>query len=209
MAGTAGATLGRRDRKVAATRQSIVDAALSLIAEHGFNATTIEQITERADVGQRTFFRYFPTKESVVFADVEQKWDRAVAVLDDRPIDEPPFLSLRAALDELARLAAADVDSIRLRMRLADEHPAIANYHRELFAVRLGDRFASFVAERLGVDQTTDPRPGMWTALAMASFRIGFEQWLAHALVGDLHGFMDDAMTAAADAIRTMHAGTA
>ena len=128
MAGTAGATLSRRDRKVAATRQSIVDAALSLIAEHGFNATTIEQITERADVGQRTFFRYFPTKESVVYADVEQKWDRAVAVLDDRPIDEPPFLSLRAALDELARLAAEDVDSIRLRMRLADEHPA----HRRL-----------------------------------------------------------------------------
>ena len=160
-----------------------------------------------ADVGQRTFFRYFPTKESVVYADVEQKWDRAVAVLDDRPIDEPPFLSLRAALDELARLAAAeDVDSIRLRMRLADEHPAIADYHRELFAVRLGGRFASFVAERLGVDPTTDPRPGMWTALAMSSFRIGFEQWVANDLVGDLHRFIDDALTAADDAIRTTHA---
>ena len=208
MAGTAGATLSRRDRKVAATRKSIVDAALSLIAEHGFNATTIEQITERADVGQRTFFRYFPTKESVVYADVEQKWDRAVGVLDDRPIEEPPFLSLRAALDELARLAAEDVDSIRLRMRLADEHPAIADYHRELFAVRLGGRFASFVAERLGVDQTTDPRPGMWTALAMASFRIGFEQWVANDLVGNLHRFIDDALTAADDAIRATHAAT-
>jgi AcrR family transcriptional regulator len=56
---------GRRERRKSETRERIFRAALSLFAERGFFATTVEDITEAADVGKGTFFSYFPSKEHV------------------------------------------------------------------------------------------------------------------------------------------------
>jgi AcrR family transcriptional regulator len=56
-------SLGRRARRQAVTRARIVRAALDLFARQGFFSTTVEQITEAADVGKGTFFNYFPSKE--------------------------------------------------------------------------------------------------------------------------------------------------
>lgn len=57
---------GRRERRRAETREKIFRAAMTLFAERGFFATTTEDITEAADVGQGTFFNYFPTKQHVL-----------------------------------------------------------------------------------------------------------------------------------------------
>jgi len=57
---------GRRARRQAETRARILRAALDLFARQGFSATTVEQITEAADVGKGTFFNYFPAKEDVM-----------------------------------------------------------------------------------------------------------------------------------------------
>ena len=58
-------TPGRRERRKRETRERIFRAALSLFAERGFFGTTVEDITEAADVGKGTFFSYFPSKEHV------------------------------------------------------------------------------------------------------------------------------------------------
>ena len=57
---------GRRERRRVETRDKIYNAALALFAERGFMDTTVEDITEAADVGKGTFFNYFPTKEHVL-----------------------------------------------------------------------------------------------------------------------------------------------
>ena len=57
--------LGRRERKRFETRERIFRCAMRLFAERGFFATTVEDITEAADVGKGTFFNYFPSKEGV------------------------------------------------------------------------------------------------------------------------------------------------
>ncbi len=57
---------GRRERRRAETRERIFRAAMRLFAENGFSETTTEQITDAADVGQGTFFNYFPTKPHVL-----------------------------------------------------------------------------------------------------------------------------------------------
>ena len=49
------------------TREALTDAALALFARDGFDTTTADRVAEQAGVSPRTFFRYFPTKESVVF----------------------------------------------------------------------------------------------------------------------------------------------
>jgi len=68
--------LGRRQRRRAETRERIFAAALQLFAEHGFTATTVEEITEAADVGKGTFFNYFRSKEDVLGALAEVQLDK-------------------------------------------------------------------------------------------------------------------------------------
>lgn len=64
---------GRRERKKEETRRRITLAALELFHEKGFEATTVDEITERADVAKGTFFNYFPKKESVLEA-LSEEW---------------------------------------------------------------------------------------------------------------------------------------
>lgn len=74
---------GRRERRRAETRERIFRAALHLFAERGFLATTVEDITEAADVGKGTFFNYFPSKEHVLSAFGEMQVSRLVATVGD------------------------------------------------------------------------------------------------------------------------------
>ena len=82
---------GRRERKRTETRERIFRAAMELFAQHGFLATTVEDITEAADVGKGTFFNYFPSKEHVLGVLHEVQLDkvaeaRAAAESGERPI---------------------------------------------------------------------------------------------------------------------------
>jgi AcrR family transcriptional regulator len=81
---------GRRARRHADTRERIFRAALKLFAEHGFQETTIEDITEAADVGKGTFFNYFPSKEHVLKAFGEiQRGKIETALLEARSAQTP------------------------------------------------------------------------------------------------------------------------
>jgi len=93
----------RRERRVMETRRAIIAAARDLFEEHGYAQTTVEQIADAADVAPRTFFRYFPTKESLLFAELDELRNQMLAALEARPEDEPPLRSLSIVLAELAR----------------------------------------------------------------------------------------------------------
>src|SRR5688572_9909759 len=61
-----GLELSRRERKKDETRKRIFKAAVKLFKDKGFEATTVDEITERADVAKGTFFNYFPKKEAIL-----------------------------------------------------------------------------------------------------------------------------------------------
>jgi AcrR family transcriptional regulator len=92
---------GRRDRKKRETRQALREAAQRLFAEQGFAETTIDDITEAADVSRRTFFRYYSSKEDLLRADVTDLLPRMLDALRARPASEPPLLAILAALRTL------------------------------------------------------------------------------------------------------------
>ncbi len=80
--------LGRAQRRASRTRKRLLDAALAMFSDKGVEATAIEDITERADVGKGTFYRHFGNKEAVVAALIESAVDRLVDRI--RSASKPP-----------------------------------------------------------------------------------------------------------------------
>jgi AcrR family transcriptional regulator len=89
----------RRERKRAETRERIFRAALQLFAERGYLETTVEDITEAADVGKGTFFNYFPTKEHVLAQYGEERVEQVSRALERARSGKE---SVSSALKELA-----------------------------------------------------------------------------------------------------------
>lgn len=177
-----------------------MSAALEMFAERGFQATTVDEIAGRADVAPRTFFRYFPTKEAVLFAEAGAQRERVIRQLAARPGDEHPFLSLTSAVGDLADDIAGQGEAIKLRSRIAAENPAVWSYERTMLEADMAETLADFVAGRLGVSATSDPRPQVWAALVMMTFRIAFHQWLDGGQEGPLRQAVGRALAAAAEA---------
>jgi len=91
------ASMGRRQRHSAEIRERLFRAALKLFAERGFSETSVEDITEAADVGKGTFFNYFPSKDHILLAFGEMQLAKLEeAVSKARAIDEPMPQFLRA-----------------------------------------------------------------------------------------------------------------
>ncbi len=90
---------GLRERKKARTREAIQEAALRLFRERGYSSTTVEQIAEAADVSERTFFRYFPSKaETVSYDPIEPLVAESFV---GQPAELDPTAALRAAIREV------------------------------------------------------------------------------------------------------------
>lgn len=90
-----------RDRKAKETRARIATTALDLFISQGYAETTFDQIAEAADVGRRTIFDYFPTKEALLFDHLVVRHELAIQRLRDRPPSEPAVVSLHAVMREL------------------------------------------------------------------------------------------------------------
>jgi AcrR family transcriptional regulator len=88
---------GRRERRSAETREGLFHAALELFARKGFTETTVEDITEAADVGKGTFFNYFPSKDHLLLAFGEMQLEKLQAAVEEaRRSDEPMPQFLRS-----------------------------------------------------------------------------------------------------------------
>jgi AcrR family transcriptional regulator len=118
---------GRRDRKKSETREALRTEAHRLFAEKGFAKTTIDDITEAADVSRRTFFRYYDSKDDLLQTDVADLLPVMLAALRARPASEPPFTAILAVLrtmigpdgpPALARSLASPAEGIRARLSL-------------------------------------------------------------------------------------------
>lgn len=115
-----------RDRKRARTRQALVDAAVELIERKGYEATTIADIAAAAEIGTRTFFSYFPSKEDLLFPETDRRVRVAVDAIASRSPDEEPvdvlLRALREATDESEDMTGP---LAALRIRLTMEVTAV------------------------------------------------------------------------------------
>src|SRR5690606_9974570 len=152
--------MGLRERKKEKTRLALVDAALDLFLEHGYDATTIDQVAGAADVSPRTFFRYFTSKDHLILWFHDQMEETMLEALAARPAGEPPFASmthaLRAQLRTMEEATPEDVERFLKVRRLLDATPHLASsaYAR---AIETERRLVETVAARRGLDPAPPP----------------------------------------------------
>ncbi|GAA3117565.1 TetR family transcriptional regulator [Streptosporangium carneum] len=168
---------GLRERKKQKTRLALVDAALDLFAEQGYEATTVDQIAAAVDVSPRTFFRYFATKEDVALSLPHHGQEVMIAELAARPAEEPPFTALTQAMRALVTmLKEGDLtDSARfLKAReLIENTPALLGGSVRRM-MENEQRLVAEIARREGADRD-DLLAHFVVALSMAVARVGFE----------------------------------
>ncbi|MEU0564384.1 TetR family transcriptional regulator [Nonomuraea sp. NPDC005983] len=170
--------MGLRERKKEKTRLAILDAAIDLFLEQGYDSTTVEQIAGAVDVSPRTFFRYFTSKDHIVLWFHDQGEEIMLETLQARPADEPPFTSLahalRAVLSNVADSTPADTQRFLKLRRVLEEHPHLVG-----LSVARGTeterRLADEVAARRGVDPAQDRLTHLIVAFAMSTMRVGFD----------------------------------
>jgi AcrR family transcriptional regulator len=100
--------IGRRETNKRATRAAIREAAERLVAEQGFEATTVRQIADAAQVTERTFYRYFDGKVGLVTDQAAAWMERLHDAIRDRPPAEEPLEAVARGMGEMVRQASAN-----------------------------------------------------------------------------------------------------
>ncbi|KUN41173.1 TetR family transcriptional regulator [Streptomyces longwoodensis] len=145
--------VGRRERKKAATRQAIADAALQLFMERGYDRVSIRDVAEQADVSTATVFKHFTGKEALVFDQEEGNDARLVAAVRDRGPGESVLDALRRhVLDTW--LPIASHPQRQEFNHLVDSTPALRAYAERMWA-RHTDTLGAAIADEFGVDHDT------------------------------------------------------
>lgn len=143
---------------------SIEQAALTLFAERGYDATTADDIAQAAGVSVRTFFRHFPDgKEGVMLLETRRGVDALAAALDERPSQESAVIAMREAVRALFRMQ--DPNSHYGRVEATKVYDEITVGHPELIATMMGERQIMMeslvvpIALRMALDPDKDVRP--------------------------------------------------
>ena len=181
-----------RERKKQRARLELATVALRLFREQGFEATTVEEIADAAEYSASTFFRYFGSKEDVVFAFLDQ-W--ALRLADDivaRPAGEDPVAAVQHSFRQLT--AAYEGRSLAL-VRLVRRTPALRtqeHINREHLRLVVVDA----LGRRLGVDPGRDLRPHVLATIAFAALDAAMVTWFGARSDEDIQSLLDEALAA-------------
>ncbi|WP_170223690.1 TetR family transcriptional regulator [Nonomuraea turkmeniaca] len=170
--------MGLRERKKEKTRLALLDAALDLFLEQGYESTTVEQIAGAVDVSPRTFFRYFTSKDHLVLWFHDHGEEIMLETLESRPPDEPPFTALmhalRAVLSDMQGSTPEESARFLKLRRILEENPRLIGQSVARGA-QTEHRLAELVAGLRGADPDTDQLSHLIVAFAMSTLRVGFE----------------------------------
>ncbi|MBT0770744.1 TetR/AcrR family transcriptional regulator [Kineosporia sp. J2-2] len=139
--------MGLRERNAARTRETIIDTALSLFLERGYEATKMEDIAEAAGIGTSTLYRYFPTKDLLIIEPLAFR-GKLVESLNSRPADEPLDIALGHVMTELFLADRGDPQQLRQIQQVVNANPAPRMRLLEEF-VSERVRLEAAIAERL------------------------------------------------------------
>ena len=188
-------------------RHTLTAAAIDLFLTRGYDETTVDEIAAAASVGRRTFFRYFRSKEDVIFPDHEQRLELINETLAASEQTEPP---LRAVCRAVYLVLSAYVDEGEIavkRYRLTRDNPGlrsreIASAHKYQVA------FARYLRERVGEIAGGELWAEVAAAAMVAAHNHVLRRWLRADGRGDVRGWADEALRFIRDTLEPQLEGT-
>lgn len=152
------------NRRAAQTRTEIVDAALDLFSAQGFDATSMEQVADAAGVSRRTIYRYFPTKDDLVFESPRQWLEVLNKTLDTRTPEESTRDVFARALLDVARFIESNRATVLAQFSILAGSPSLMTRHG-----RSDAEWSARYLELLGPDVADEPDGALLaTTAAMA-----------------------------------------
>lgn len=173
--------VGLRELKKARTRAQVLDAAARLFPERGFDRVTVEEICAAAEISPRTFFRYFHSKDELVFADIEERLDLLLGQLRAEPDDAEPLAVLERAVLALAQEMERRPDALAWAYQLLKDSPALAPTNLRVLRAWEDDLVEEVSRRMRGAED--GPMPTLFGARlavgeALAAVRIAAEAWV-------------------------------
>jgi len=154
-------------------RGRVMQAALELFSERGFEQTTVAEIAGRAGLTERTFFRHFADKREVLFAGTDALRDLLVSTLASAPQAAAPIGAVVAALETATAPLQERRDYARRRQAVI-----VANAElRERELIKLAS-WSAALAETLRRRGVREPAASLTAEAGIAVFRIAFERWV-------------------------------
>ncbi|WP_436791610.1 mycofactocin system transcriptional regulator [Yinghuangia sp. YIM S10712] len=181
----------KQGRPPATSRASLERLGFELFARNGFDDTTIDDIAAAAGIARRTFFRYFASKNDLVWGDFEEHLGRLRELLAASAADAPVMDVLREAIMEFNRFDVADVPWHRQRMRLILRVPTLQGDATVRYATWRGI-ITDFAAERTGLPPDALV-PRLIGHASLAAALSAYESWLDDD-EADLPEFLDQAL---------------
>jgi len=180
----------RRDQHKTRTREALRKAALELFASQGFDTTTTEQIAERAGVSVRTFFRYFPTKELVLFHGRYDAIQAFAHVLRDQPASASDLEAMRAAFMASAPGYADRRKAMVLYEKAVASSPTLRGTEQDRYVEDV-HTLAEAISARRGLAEP-DERCSLLAAIGLLANRRALGRWLAGPASGDFADAVGD-----------------
>ncbi|GAA3987751.1 TetR family transcriptional regulator [Allokutzneria multivorans] len=168
--------MGLRETKMERTRQLLADTAFELFTANGFAATTMEQIAAAAEVGPRTLYRYYATKEALLLTFVEQRLDDALEVFRAQPEDAPVPRALHELIDYVLRTVAESGDRIIAVYELAWRTPS-ARARLNDKTTRWRGELATEIARRMG-GRSAELAATLASANTMTVIEVSVRTWV-------------------------------
>ncbi|MFE1358243.1 MULTISPECIES: TetR/AcrR family transcriptional regulator [Streptomyces] len=188
-----------RERARSAARAEIAATAVRLFAEHGFEATTVDQIAAAVGISRRSFFHYFGSKEDVVLGDTDALGETVRAALEARPPEESAWTAIREAFKELRRRAGSEKEQLILA-GIHGRAPSLRARHLEKH-LRWQELLAPEIQRRLGLPPSPDPDPRAlaFVAAALACLDAAVDAWYRSGGTDDIERLFTDAVATLRD----------
>lgn len=185
-----------RERTRLAIRAELADAATRLFSERGFDETTVEAIAAEVGVSGRTFFRYFGSKEDVLFGFLEKMGNELRERLELRPPSEAPLTALRRSFDLIVERFDQDRPRALTLLSLTRQTPSLRARHLDK-PDQWEDTLTTALATRIGVNPDDDLRPRLYASVALSAVDVAIRHWDESGGKENLADVIHDAFAAA------------
>ncbi|WP_051808280.1 TetR/AcrR family transcriptional regulator [Actinoplanes subtropicus] len=193
----AGDGTGLRERRRRRTMEAIIDAALALFEERGYDAVPVEEIAAAAEVSPRTFYRHFPAKEDVLVLDPRTEAAVRAALAEERPGETDAGFVARTLI---AALTARRPDRARRGYQLIQTTPAL-----QARAFQLVWRDQEAIVQALLARRPAGPdaelRARVVTVAVGDAVRVGLAAWVQAGQPGPVQEYCERALATLRDAL--------